>query len=313
MMDKLQSDRSKRLYIITIISLLCSLFLIQYFFLPYLFNKPIVINGDTLITITDKLFISILVTCSISFFIFWVSPSNKKNAQIKILQPMEISDSLIEARLNSEKWWYSGSTGRYSRNITLPYFAKACRSKNYSAEITIMILNPQNKFICNKYANYRKGLRTSNNNRIHTNKTMGDSLSDVKMVRLELLSTIISAFIWKTEQPLLKIKIALKDHFSLFRIDLSTTKAVLTKEDPIEPAILFEQGSFFYNAYLQDLIQGFDQSRQLDMAKEFVTEELVTPERIKALLNELVLDDEIDDNDIVKIQYIIKNKSNPYC
>jgi len=44
-------------------------------------------------------------------------------------------------------------------------------------------------------------------------------LNDTKQVRIELLSTIVSAFILKTEQPLLRICIGLKDHFSLFRID----------------------------------------------------------------------------------------------
>jgi hypothetical protein len=141
---------------------------------------------------------------------------------------------------------------------------------------------------------------------------MNDSLNDGKRVRLELLSTIVSAFIWKTEQPLLKIKIALKDQFSLFRIDLSETRAILTREDPKEPAILYEKGTFFYNAYYQDLIQAFEQSTQVDMTKGFVVEKQMTTERLRDLLTEIQLYKEIDDNDITEIQRLIKDKSNPY-
>jgi hypothetical protein len=100
MVENFQTTKSRRVFYIMILSLLCSLFLIEHLLLPYLFNKPIVINETILISIVDKLFVSVLVTIAIALFTFWIAPSNKKNAQIKILQPKEIGESLIEARVN---------------------------------------------------------------------------------------------------------------------------------------------------------------------------------------------------------------------
>ncbi len=175
---------------------------------------------------------------------------------------------------------------------------------NRSFDVVILILNPSNLGVCDSYASYRRGLRTAS--------SKNGSLTDGNKVRLELLSTIVSAFILKTEQPLLKIKIGLKDHFSLFRIDLSSTRAILTREDPKEPAILYEKGTFFYDAYLEDLRQAFEQSKQIDMTKQFVVEGKVTDENLKDLLKELGLYANIQDDDISEIKRVIHYKINPY-
>jgi hypothetical protein len=267
---------------------------------------------DIILSITDKLFITIMVTLAVSSFRFWIFPPNPLNAQMRILQPAEIGPALIAARTKTDRWWYSGTSARYTRNQTLPNLAEECYRSRRSIEIVIQMLNPNNILACTQYAQYRQGLRIPPNVELPYNTVMGKSLNIEKGVRLELLSTIVSAFIWKTQQPLLKIRIGLKDHFSLLRMDISTTRAILTKENPQDPAILYEHGTFFYDAYYQDLILGFDQCISLDMTKPFVQEDHLTVSEITNLLISLGLYTHIDDNDIQAIQQIVKNRRNPY-
>ncbi len=123
MLEKFQTKESRRLFCIVILLLLFGLFAVEYFLLPWCFDLPIAISKTVLISIVDKLLISVLVATVISLFTFWIAPSDKHKAQVTILQAGEIGEQLIEARIDTEKWWYSGSTGRYTRNQTLPYFA----------------------------------------------------------------------------------------------------------------------------------------------------------------------------------------------
>ncbi len=251
MIEKLETEQSRRMFFVIVVLGLLAIFLIQHFLLPCIFGDQIHVNRHLLYSIFDKLFISVLVTVGLAAFIFWLNPKNDKNAQIKILQPTEIGEQFVKARLNTERWWFNGACGRYTRSVTLPFLAESCRQNNKIIEVVIQMLNPDNSDICNAYANYRNGLRSATNESKRTAKT----------VKLSLLATIISAYVWKTEQPHLRIKICLKDYFSLFRVDLSSDKAIITREDPMEPAILYENGTFFYSAYYQDLVQTLNQSK----------------------------------------------------
>lgn len=303
MIEKLETKQSRKMFFVLIGLLLITIFLIQHLLIPYMKGIPIIIDSSILENILDKLFISVLVTVGLASFIFWLNPRNKKNAQMKILQPVEIGQNFVDARNKTQRWWFNGSSGRYTRSITLPSLADACRRDNKQIEVVIQMLNPNNNELCEAYANYRNALRTA---------SKSNSKRTLKSVQQDLLATIVSAYMWKTEQPQLNIKVGLKDHFSLFRIDLSTNKAIITKEDPIEPAILYESGTFFYDAYYNDLVQTLNQAKSLNMSIGFVTESQLSAQNVKELIDKLELSSNINDKDISIILELVKDKRNPY-
>lgn len=303
MLEKL-TTRQTRIYFFVIIGLLLlAIFLIRHLLIPYLTNKPIRINSDTLSDILDKLFVSTLVTVGLAAFIFFLTPQNKLNAQIKVLQPIEIGQTLIKARTDTEKWWFNGGSGRYTRSVTLPYLAELARAKNKTIDVTIQIMNPKNRELCEKYANYRNGLRTGKKTNPRTFST----------VQIDLISTIVATYIWRQKQSLLNITLGLKENFSLFRTDLSSSGAIITKEDPIEPAILYESGTFFYHAQLEDLKQSLSQVKTLDMNIRLSENGTIDQKFVRALLIKLEMFDLITEADIPAILKKAQSTHNPYA
>jgi hypothetical protein len=301
MIEELPSNTRKRAFYTLIFLLLFSIFSVRHFLIPFLSGDKITLDIEVLNKILDDVFTSTLVTIGLGIFILWLTPKNKSNAQFRVLQPIEISPTLENARTDTSKWSYSGGSGRYTRAITLPNLADLARRKNRTIDISIQIMNPHNITVCTNYAEYRNSLRSSKNR-----KTL-------KTVQLDLISTIVSAFVWKTEQSLLKIKLGLKDGFSLFRLDISSSNVVITKEDPIEPAMSHEQGTFFYQAYSEDLLQSFNQCRIIDMSIRFYRKDEITVENTKRLLEQLGLMELLTDADIPDIISNVISTKNPYA
>jgi hypothetical protein len=272
-------------------------------------GNEVKLNVDLIISLVNKLFISILVTFVLSITTLFLSPYKKeKNLEQKIIMPKDIGKELIKSRNGTERWWYNGSTARYTRNVTIPYFLEWCRDNKKSVEVNIQIIDPKNDKICKLYSDYRRGLDFPK--KIKNVNNM--DITDVKWVKYELLATIICCYIWKKEQPLLIINIGLKNYYSIFRVDLSTHSVIITKEDPKEVALFYTKGSSFYDAYYQDFIQTFEQSEKLNIDMNFYSENDVTSENIKELLSKLKLDQNFTNEDYNNILKIIKNKRNPY-
>ena len=301
MVEKLEStDQRKNFYIIIFLSLIV-IFCLRYFVIPFIIGDGIVLDHKTVYDVLDKLFTSTIVTISLGGFLFWLTPKNKLNAQIKILQPIEIGSAFEHARYETEKWWFSGGSGKFTRSVTLPTLSTMARNKNKSIEIVVQIMNPHNSAVCKSYVSYRNGLRSGKYNK----KTL-------KSVQVDLISTIVSVYTWKSEQALLNIQLGLRDNFSLFRIDISSNKAIITKEDPLEPAILYDNGTFFYEAYCEEIKQSYSQIKKLDTNIAFVGLEEINEQNIKELLMKLNLYELVEDKDLKTIIENVKTTENPY-
>lgn len=269
--------------------------------IPFLTQERINFSNEVLYKILDGLFTSTLVTVGLGTFLFWLTPKNKLNAQMKILQPVEIGSTMTKARIDTEKWWFNGGSGQYTRAQTLPFLASLAREKNRSIDVAIQIMNPNNQKLCESYATYRNSLKSGTKNR----KTM-------RSVQIDLLATIVAAYMWKAEQPRLNIKLGLKDSFSLFRLDISSSTAIITKEDPAEPALLYENGTFFYDAYCEDLKQSLSQVMNLDMEVQFVGKNEINVAQTKALLEQLKFGALVNETEIEEIITKAKSDINPY-
>jgi len=302
MIEKLQNKSSRKYFYVLVSFLLVSIFLLRNFLIPYLYGEPIELTNQLFYNVLDKIFTSVLVTVGLGTFVFWLTPKNKLNAQIKILQPVEIGETIVNARTDTERWIFNGGSGRYTRTQTLPYLAELSQNKNKEIDISILIMNPKNHIITEKYAEYKNSLRTAKLKGRRTKKS----------VQMDLISTIVSCHIWKTEQPALNITLCLKNSFSLFRTDLSSSKVIITKEDPIEPAILYEKGTFFYSAQLEELKQVIKQNEVIQL-KPFVGLEDVSIENIEKLLIELDFSSLIIERDLEEILEKSMSRKNPYA
>lgn len=301
MIEKLQNKTNRKQFYLIIFFLLIIVFSTRHFIIPYFYNEEIDISHKLFYEILDKLFSSVLVTIGLATFIFWLTPKNKLNAQMKIIQPIEIKEIFKKSMIETDFWIFNGGSGRYTRNQTMPNLASLSKEKNKSIDISIVIINPKNEDLISQYVDYKNSLRTSKKREKKT----------VKSVQLDLITTIISCNIWKTEQPLLNINLYLKNQFSIFRIDISTKKVIITKEDPNEPAILFEKETFFYTSQIEEQKQVLKQFEKQNLLKSVELKKINISE-IKKLSSDLKLDILLKEDDYKEILKKIKSNENPY-
>lgn len=297
-MEKLlYSSSSRNKFLALSLLILCSILMVRYLLFPY-FN----IDRPILNKVLEDIFSSGFTTVFIAYLVFWLTPRVMNNSNMEVISPYQIKEKLKEGRETNE-YWYSGGTGRHTRAVTLPEIAIGSRNSNTTKRIYIQVLDPTDKNVLDAYVNYRNRVRTGAKNPWN-----------IKRAQNEVYATIISAYIWKREQPLLEISVALKKEASLFRFDLSSTVLVITKEDPSEPALFCTEGTFFHKAYKEELRLSLEQSRNLRTdIKGFYFDELNT-EKLLTLINQLdIYDNSLNDSSLEEITTLIRKRENPYA
>lgn len=264
---------------------------------PYLSQEHVIIIN----TILDALLSTEVSTVIIASLAFWLTPRVVKKSQMDIIEPKEIKDYLERAR-DTDEYWFSGGTGRFTRSKTIPKLANDARFSNFSKKIVIILINPDNDNVCTNYVNYRNRIKSG------INKNW-----DYKKLKKQIFATVVAAYSWKREQPLLELTIGLINHYSMFRIDLSTKLVVITKEDTSEPALMCEKDTFFFKSYLEDLRLSLRQSQILNENVEGIPFNELSGEKIKNFIISLGFDiDILDDDDFIELAEIVKKGENPY-
>jgi hypothetical protein len=134
-----------------------------------------------------------------------------------------------------------------------------------------------------------------------------------QQVRKELLATIVSAYCWNEEEPLLEVTVALKNYCSLVRVDLGSRLALITTEDAKDPAIKCMAGSFYYNVFREDLRASLGQARELDRTANGVNFADLNPQSTRILLEGIGLrTDDLDDSDLAYISKTAQKPEDPY-
>ena len=295
--------RRKIFYLISFLLLLV-IYLIRFYFLPFYFNSPVPSVKDILNSILDDIMATIFVTVSIASLIFWLTPPVMQQAKMEVIEPIRIKDELKEARNNTKIYWYKGGCGRFTRAVTIPELAAEARASNQHKQIYIQILDVTNKEICQNYSEYRRSLRSANL----------DQPWSPERVQLELYSTIVAAYCWKTQVPLLEIQVALTNSISLFRLDLSSKTIVITKEDKQEPGLKCDEGTFFYNSYLEELRLSLKQARLLPSKIKGYTIDELNQTNVQKLLTDLgIFNNSLTDDQITIIINLTRKSKNPYA
>ena len=227
---------------------------VRYWILPA-FDASLSLSGAQLLaSVIEKLLMSFIVTIAIGSFLYWLQPEAVRSANMTVVEPKEISSLLVSAIHQTEKWWFRGGTGRYLRAETLPKLAESTRNTSSTRELHVQLIDPLHVAACEGYALYRTGLRsaTADNERWTRDR-----------VQREICATLLSLFLKTKQYPLLRVEITLLPSFSSFRIDLSSQYVILTKEDPQAPGVRCDHGSFFYRAYLDDLVLTAKQGKSI--------------------------------------------------
>ncbi|WP_221390164.1 hypothetical protein [Dyadobacter sp. NIV53] len=308
----LKHKSSRSIFLISIGLILLVILIIRFFVLPNF--EPIVPDSGiiprdpkwlTIVSrIFDSAFVSLTVTVCIGLFLFHIElPDEEK--KFEIIESFKINELFEKERNQTEIWYFTGGLGRYTRTSTIPEIAKIAQRTNEHKSIKIQIIDPTDESICIKYANFRRGLNSASKN---------NSIWNKEYVRHECTATVVSAIIYKCNYPLLDLSICLKNNFSTLRIDLSSKTAIITKEDPKEPALICREGSFLYRTYKEEILQTFKEYKPINTSINFPYQlQTLTTENVHDIINQLNLDSGLTVNDYEKITEILRSTEKPYA
>ena len=298
--DRLLRDTyPRRIFYFTFILFLLLVVILRTVALPWQFTRPYPPMYELAGSVLDALLATGTVTLLGSFLFFWLTPSWATPAEIEVVYPHRISKLLKQARSKSKNWDYSGGLGRFTTSVTIPELADSAQQANVTSEVTLLILNPDNETVCEEYANYKNGLRS----------TDGSPWS-ASSIQQEALASILLASYWNGRSERISITIGLKDVFSIFRIDLSSEYAVITKEDPKEPALKTDVGTFFYESYKEELRAARQQSIEIPPSTQVTA---INAEAVQRLVEEIPIEIEgLNEEDNVAIAELAKKRESPY-
>ena len=114
-----------------------------------------------------------------------------------------------------------------------------------------------------------------------------DGTWTVERIQNEIFATILSTAKITSGNTYIQCRIGLLPAFSSLRLDMTTSAAILTREDPQWPGIRTQAGSVFYDMYKEEAQTALDQARELTIDRNsFKLVEFATA-NISALLRQL--------------------------
>lgn len=298
-MDKIFGSKYIRYkFIFTIITLLTLLLLVRFCIFPIDALKDSV--NETFVSFIDKFVASVFTAVVVGLFLFWMQLEEKKREIEFTDSGFEIEKYLANGRSSTESWLFNGGLGRYTKSSTIPELSIISSKERRTIAVNIVLLNPFNEILLQKYIAFRISVESENKKKYWTESA----------VKSEILATIITAFYYKRNNQFLNITVRIKDFFTLTRMDISSSVAVITREDPSIPSIIAKKGSYMYKHYSEEFQQVLRQSQELT----YNFSDLDKPEKteivncLKTLFPKENLDSKLIDLVIEKF----KNPKNPF-
>lgn len=299
-----QAKYARRGFYFTVALLCIFLVLMNFIIIPILFAEPIPPLNLALHQLVLALFTSIVTVTFVATLAWWLLPQGQiQGSDLHTIPAKERSEALERIRSNTQVWCYVGAVGRYNRAASFPHLAKQARSDNEIKSITIQILDPDDTVLCERYAQWRNGLRT----------TRTPTWSRER-ARIEILATIACAVGWVSQEPFLEVVIGLKKSWSTIRLDMSSHSAILTAEDPQYPAITCSSDSFLYRVLREDVRLGMLHARQLPSLPRTVPFSGMDGDAVRNIMTHLGLSiASLTDENLDTVATLARAPENPYA
>jgi hypothetical protein len=176
---------------------------------------------------------------------------------VRTLSGSEVEREHERARQNTDRWVFKGGTGTYLRAVTLPLCVREARRQRRSLSVKIDIVNPADEQTCAAYARFRR-----------TFARRGDAPADAwtaERTRKEALATVLAACWYRQRLDTLEIDVHLSSVVPTLRFDMSSSRLIITQDDPQRVNLLVERDRPLYDYYATELHQSREQGRALDL------------------------------------------------
>lgn len=294
METEIYQNQSKRkvFFLVTLLTLLV-LLLLRLF----IFKNDSEDSNKIAISVIENLFVSLLTSVAVSYFIFYIIQSDRKN-EVSIIQYQNRSSALLKLRENSLVYYYYGNIGAYTRSITFKYFSEKAFQKQESIYLRLNILDFRDEKSCINYS------------KIKTAFNKGNKQISSEDIKNDVCATILIAYFTTQENPYLKVEVSLRNNPSFVRYDVSDSNLLITKENPLETAMLANNQTFIYKSIREQIIH-FNEAEFVfplkNIAKKYTINDLGN------LLEALSIRNHFTESDIEAIKKKVELKENPYA
>lgn len=223
----------------------------------------------------------------------------------EVIASGEANPLLAELGGALDSYSYRGHLGRYPRSAIVGQMVEnAIRAgTGHRLAVRLVLLDPANEGVLKLYADHQKsqGIAGDDGGPIH-----------VERIRDEILATIVRMYAWKGAYPALDVDIRLTSHFSLIRVDLCPSFALITKDNPNEPMIALRSGSAFYKSFKDEVDLSASQSRTIAAGVSGIDSLQVDSNGIIALLQSLGVGVQPDPEAAARILDLVRDDTPPY-
>jgi len=201
----------------------------------------------------------------------------KETSAVRMLYGHEVGQAHAEARRGTEQWIFKGGTGTYLRAVTLPECVANARREKRPLRVQLEIIDPTDEELCKTYAQFRSSLTPGPDG-------TGEPWT-LERTRRESFATVLAACWYRQRFTFLTVEAGLSKTMTTFRWDQSSRCVIMTQEDPAGPALLFELGKPYYQAYSRELVASFKQARhvRIDKADELHLSDEPTVDEVRKL------------------------------
>lgn len=298
-MDKIFSSKpGRRRFLFTISLIILLLLLVRFHILPL--ESLTDSSNENLKSFIEKFITSVFTAVVVGYFLYWIVADEKKKEVQFTESGAEIEKHLANSRKTTGSWLFNGGLGRYTKSDTIPLLSERASKQRQTIFINLIVLNPFNISLVEKYIEFRLSVETKSKRAKWTNSE----------VQSEILATIITALFYKRHNQFLNISVKVKDFFTLSRMDISDTIAVITREDPTIPSIILEKDSYMYKHYSEEFQQVSRQSMSIDYT--FPNVEVLTIEETQKCLSTLFPNEKISSGILEAVFNKFKSPENPF-
>lgn len=250
--------------------------------------------------IIDNLAAGLIVAIATSALVWLTSPRHYVDEDIAALEPWNIRPVLDAVLPTTRRYWFRGRSGRFLRTSVMPALDDAGRRESQLRELAILLPDPSERNMLADYAFYRNSLKGE------AGKWSADR------IRNEILATIITAARFTGANHFLQIAVHLKSDFSLFRLDMADDQLVLSREDPMWPAILCSGRSKFYASYIEEF-RNEAVSAKSPHLRSVTVPTPVTGADVQSIVGALNLGVTLTDAEAAEVAHAIEKPDLPYA
>ena len=132
-------------------------------------------------------------------------------------------------------------------------------------------------------------------------------------IQTEILAAAIAVAAKTRKNPYLEFHLGLARSFSILRINMTDSEAIMTREDPKLPAFKAIHGTVFFDSYREDIQQSIRQAGEVDLSLVWQQDVPIDDNAVSIAMGVLGFSGVADPAKIAAVTKAVNTVANPYA